>query len=251
MTNSASDVSAPTVLVTGASRGIGLEFVRQYAADGWKVIATARRPEGSPVLMQLAQSFPSITLAPLDVTDAGQRLALRERLAGQPVDVLLHNAGIAPGGSGAASNFGTLDCDLGRQALDTNVWGTLQLTEALVENVAASRQRKVMILSSAVGSVSLARAFGDAGGYPYRISKAALNMAGALLARDLETRGITVGLLSPGQVDTDLGGGHPGTPASQLVPVETSVAGLRAVIAEFTPERNGHFYRHTGAEIAW
>ena len=173
------------------------------------MIATVRNIATATQLHSLARSSPNISIEPLDVAQRAQAQALAQRLAGQPIDILLHNAGIAPG-TAQQSTFGSLDYDIARQALETNVWAVLWLTEALIGNITTSQQRKVIVLSSAVGSIgSVARFSGMAGGsYMYRISKAALNMAMSLVARDLADRGVIVGLVSPGQVDTDLGGGH-------------------------------------------
>lgn len=240
----------PTVLVTGASRGIGLELVRQYATRGWQVIATVRNRTSAGELAALQRQFPAIDIEPLDVAQHGQAFVLANRLRGRPIDVLLHNAGVAPGNL-AAAIFPQVDYQLCRDVLETNLWPVLWITEALLANVLASEQRKIMIMSSAAGSIgSLARFKGPSqGGYHYRISKAALNMVASLLAKDLADQGVTVGILSPGQVDTELGrGGATATPPN-LVPVEKSVSGLLGVIDAFNLESSGKFIRYTGLEV--
>lgn len=242
----------PTVLITGTSRGIGLELARQYAERGWHVIATARNPAKASALSELAAIYPAIRVEQLDVTDAEGIAALAQRLAGLPIDILLHNAGLAPGTS-QQSTFGTLDFKIGDSGMATNVWGVLAVTQALLANVELGEMRKIMAVSSFAGSIgSIAgtepSSWGD---YMYRISKAALNMAMSLVARDLKGRGITVGMLSPGLVDTDLGGGHVGVPRHLIITPRQSAEALVPVIDAYTPDMTGKFMRYTGMEVPW
>lgn len=243
----------PTILVTGSSRGIGIELVRQYAARNWRVIATVRKPETADDVTALSRTHSNIEIERLDVTQPGQAFALAKRLRGVPIDVLLQNAGIAPGRP-EQSRFGTIDFALAREVMETNLWPALWIAEALLENVLRSEQRKIMVMSSAAGSISgLARsqANNSGGYYLYRMSKASLNMAVALMARDLAPRQVTVGLLSPGQVDTDLGRGGASSPPPGVISAEQSVTGLMKVIDEFSLDKSGKFIRYTGLEVPW
>src|SRR5512134_1867009 len=189
-----------TVLITGAGRGLGLEFARQYAADGWHVIGCCRSPDKAGDLKKLGRH---VETHALDVTSADSIQHLAKALAGKPVDVLLNNAGL----HGDRRMFGETDVALWKQIFEVNTIAPVQILAALLENVAASHHRKVVNISSKVGSI------GDnptGGSYAYRSSKTALNMAMANAAHELKARGITILLIHPGWVQTDMGG--PGAP---------------------------------------
>jgi NAD(P)-dependent dehydrogenase (short-subunit alcohol dehydrogenase family) len=231
----------PTILITGASRGLGLEFARQYAELGWRVLATCRSPENAPALRDLAECHPSMRLHALDVTQNKSVQLLANNLDGIAIDVLLNNAGIAGRIDGQA--LGALDYQVGRDTMETNLFGPMRMAEAFLEHVAASKQRKIMTVSSALGSISGA----IGGSYFYRCSKSAVNMAMANLARDVEHRGVIVGVLSPGLVATDLTaelGGEKITP-------QESISGLIPVIEAYTLEQSGQFMRYTGLPVPW
>jgi NAD(P)-dependent dehydrogenase (short-subunit alcohol dehydrogenase family) len=224
-----------TVLITGASRGLGLEFARQYAADGWRVIACCRSPKDAPELKKLGHK---VEVHALDVTSQDSIQHLAKALAGTPIDVLLNNAGL----HGDRMPFGATDVDLWKKILETNVIAPIQITAALLENVAASAQRKVVNISSKVGSVG----DGPSGGsYAYRTSKTALNMAMVNAAYELKGRGITILLIHPGWVQTDMGG--PSAP----VALEQSITGVRRIIDKATQAETGHFYDYTGKQLPW
>lgn len=233
-----------TILITGANRGLGLEFVRQYAADGWEVLATSRQPEKSAELRQLASQHP-IALHRLDVTDEKSVKDLADRLDGKPIDVLLHSSGIYPR---EGQHIGEIDYDGWRKAMETNLFGVLRVTEALLDNVAASRRKQIAAISSSMSSLrgvqdgSVAQAGTS---YQYRSSKTALNMALSILAKELEPRGISVVLLDPGWVKTDMGGPH-----APLSPKE-SIAGMRKVLAGNPMENSGKFLGHDGMPRPW
>jgi NAD(P)-dependent dehydrogenase (short-subunit alcohol dehydrogenase family) len=221
----------PTVLITGAGRGLGLELARQYAADGWNVIGTVR---GSPG----ALGKTGARVLKLDVSSFDQARSLREELKNEPIDVLFCNAGII-GKRGAA--LGSFEFPDWESVFRVNVLGAAAVIEALVDNVAASGGKTIAVMSSRLGSIS------EASGMtlPYATSKAALNMLAKGLAATLAPRGITVVALSPGWVRTDMGGA--GAP---LAP-ETSVKGLRKVLEGVRPEDSGGFFSHEGARIPW
>jgi NAD(P)-dependent dehydrogenase (short-subunit alcohol dehydrogenase family) len=213
----------PTALITGVSRGLGKELARQYAADGWKVIGTER---GKGVQY------------PLDVRDYGQIAQLKNKLKGEPIDLLFCNAGIS-GKKGMAP--GSFDFDSWEEVLRVNLLGPAALAEALIDNVAASERRTIAMMSSRLGSIS------ESSGMtlPYSTSKAALNMLVRGLAATLAARKIIVVALSPGWVRTDMGGER-----APLSP-EASVRGLRKVIAGLKPADSGKFLSHDGSAIPW
>jgi len=178
---------AETVLITGANQGIGLEFAKQYAARGWTVIATHRRQGTPEELAKLALQYPHVRIEHLDVTDGAQIEALGAKLKGVPIDVLLNNAGLVrtdplekPGGN-TNQMFGTLDYKLLDDFIHTNVAGPLKLSETLIGNVEASRQKKIVAISSAAGSITVPPFMPNGSPVPdhysYRLSKAALNSA--------------------------------------------------------------------------
>lgn len=217
----------PTVLVTGAGRGLGRELVRQYAGDGWRVIGTLRKPV--PGLSE------SLTL---DISDAAQVKRLSSQLAGVPIDLLWCNAGIV---GRRGNRLGSFDYADWEQVLRVNLLGAAAVIEALVENVAASGRKTVCLMSSRLGSIE--QTTGET--LPYATSKAALNLLAKGLARTLAPRGIIVVALSPGWVKTDMGG-----ESAPLTP-EASVRGLRRVIEALQPADSGKFLAYDGSRIPW
>jgi NAD(P)-dependent dehydrogenase (short-subunit alcohol dehydrogenase family) len=235
----------PTTLITGTSRGIGLELVRQYAADGWDVHACCREPDGADALSALAAAARGrVRVHRLEVTDRAATDRLAAELGGTPIDVLVANAGVfgpkrSQGEQG--QSFGHVDYAGWEQVLRVNTLAPLKLAEAFVEHVAASGLKRIAVVSSSLASIA-----GTSGGYlAYRTSKAALNMAFASLAAELAPRGILVGVFCPGWVHTDMGG--PGA----TVPPEESVRGLRSQIAGLDARRSGRFWRYDGTPIHW
>ncbi len=229
-----------TVMITGASRGIGLEFVRQYHADGWRVFACCRTPGQADELAGIAsQSDGRVTIHQLDVDDAASVSALRAELGGQPLDVLINNAGVI-GQRNAAR--GDIDYGAWQDCLVTNVFGPTRVAEAFADNVVASDQKKLITISSRMGSIGETRA---ANSIVYRSSKAAVNMVMKILANDLGSQGAIVTSFHPGWVRTDMGGA-----AADISPQE-SAGGIRRVIAELTSADNGAFRNYDGAVIPW
>jgi NAD(P)-dependent dehydrogenase (short-subunit alcohol dehydrogenase family) len=235
----------PTILITGANRGLGLEFVRQYAAEGWEVHACCRRPEGADALRTLRKTEARLRLHALDVADFPRIDALAHELKGTALDVLLNNAGVfgprLRAGGDRGQFFGAVDYEAWDQVLRVNTMAPLKMVEAFVEHVAASAQRKIVTLTSSMGSIAET----SGGFYAYRSSKAAVNMVMACLARDLAGRGIKVAALCPGWVRTEMGG--PDAPVNK----EDSVRGLRRLIASLTAERSGTFTHYDGTAVAW
>lgn len=223
----------PTVLITGAGRGLGYELARQYAAEGWKVIGTVRNAQAKAAVEKLGAETHTA-----DVADRKSIGRLAARLKGVPIDVLVCNAG-----THGPKNvpLGKLDYSIWEEVLRVNVLGAAAVVEALVENVAASERRIVVMMSSRMGSIGESRG----GEYIYPSSKAALNMLGKALAVDLRRRGIIVVSVSPGWVRTDMGGED-----APLAP-ETSIRGVRKVIEGLSLEKSGKFFNHDGSPIAW
>lgn len=230
----------PTTLVTGANRGLGLEFVRQYAADGWTVHAACRDPAKARALKDVARaSGGRVTVHALDVGSRDGVRALAKSLAGEPIDVLVNNAGVY---GGDRQGFGKVDDGAWDATIRTNALGPLMVTEALIANVAAGEAKVVACVTSTMGSIADNT---SGGAYIYRASKAALNAVVGSLARDLAQRGVTVLAFHPGWVKTDMGGRNaPVTP-------EASISGMRTQIARAKPKDTGRFLDYTGKSVPW
>ena len=238
---------AGTVLITGANRGLGFEFTQQYAAKGWTVIATARRPDEADDLQALAAANDNLTIEQLDVLDHAAIDALAEKYRDTPIDVLLNNAGLA-GYPSPGQMLGTLDYEEMALFFATNAVGPLKMAEAFLPHVKASAQKKIIALSSSAGSFA-GNGSGIPGLYHYKISKAALNMAYTQLARDVAGDGVIVTLVSPGQVDTT--GALAGMQIPGLVDIEISIAGLIGIIDGLTADQSGAFIRYNGEVLEY
>ncbi len=225
-----------TVMITGASRGLGLEFTRQYAADGWRVFAACRDPAGAK---DLAAVEGDVSAETLDVDDRPQVAALAKKLSGQPIDVLINNAGIY-GPKDLTRD--TIDYDAWGQVFRTNAMSPLAVSAAFAANVAQGGQKKIITLSSIMGSIAENDSSGD---FIYRSSKAAVNAVMKSLAGDLKSEGITVTVVHPGWVLTDMGGPEAAIDATE------SVTGMRAVIAGLKESDSGRFLNYDGTEIPW
>ena len=241
------DPDRPTVLITGSNRGIGLAFVRHYVNDGWNVLATARSPERAGDLNALAQDYEHLLIEALDVTDGERIQALAAAYAGTPIDLLINNAGIY--GGEQEQTLGSLDTQTFQDVMAVNVLAPMKMIEAFTEHVAASREKKIVSISSGAGSVSGERV--STGGAFYSISKSALNMAMRKVGAELAHRGIVVGLVTPGLVLTDM----LRTNRPALVPransPEDSVAGMAAVIANLDTNYDGRPLNYNGSVVAW
>ena len=233
-------MNARTTLITGANRGLGLEFARQYAADGWKVYAACRDPDDAQELAQLAaQSGGAIRVLALEVTDTASIRAAAQSLAGEAIDVLINNAGV---GSPKKQRLGSLDYVAWARVLDVNTLGPMRVVEAFLDSVAKGGDRKIVTLTSAMGSIA---DNGSGGSYAYRSSKAAVNIVIKSLSIDLAPRGITCVVVHPGWVRTDMGG-----PDGKLTPTQ-SVTALRKLIAGLQPEDTGRFFNYDGKTYPW
>ena len=228
-----------TVLVTGANRGIGLEFVRQYAAAGAEIIACCRDPASAAELKAVADaSGGRVRLEKLDVVSAGDIAALKTALAGQPVDIVINNAGISGPRRQQADD---IDLEGWLETFRVNTVAPVAVAQALHENLKAGAEKKLVAITSQLGST----AHNSGQRYAYRSSKAALNNAMKGLSRDWAGDGISVGIFHPGWVKTDMGG--------QAAPVtpEQSVAGLRQRIAELGGENSGAYRDYAGEALPW
>jgi NAD(P)-dependent dehydrogenase (short-subunit alcohol dehydrogenase family) len=239
----------PTVLVTGAGRGLGLEFVRQYSADGWTVLACVRDPAKSSELTTLAAGAAGrIEILPLDVGDFATIDALAEQTAGRPIDVLINNAGTMGARSFAreglaVGKFGASNFDEWAEIFRINTFAPMKMAEAFVDHLARGEQKKFVSLTSVLSSI----AQNNLGGlYAYRASKAALNAMTRSLAVDLQRKfAVSAIVVHPGWARTDMGGERADIDAT------TSVSGIRQVIAGLDKSRAGRFWMYDGTELPW
>jgi len=227
----------PTVLITGANRGIGYEFARQYAADGWSVHGGARDPDQADALRDLNDG--SVTVHELDVTRHDQIADVAAALQGTPIDLLINNAGMW---IGEDEHFGGFTNEQWMQQFRVHVFGTMAMCEAFVDHVAASEKKLMVNISSGNGCFGWPRGAGD---YPYDTSKAALNLITKGLSTDLKDKAITVMCFTPGNVATDMSG-----PDADIQP-EQSITGMRGVIDRLDMSQTGTFIRYNGNVMPW
>jgi NAD(P)-dependent dehydrogenase (short-subunit alcohol dehydrogenase family) len=224
-----------TIVITGASRGLGLEFVRQYAADGDRVIAACRHPESAVALKAIKGD---IRLVPLDIADAGSIQAVADLIGNEPIDILINNAGVY----GKAQTLGKMDYAGWEDVFRINCIGPMHLTDTLLPRIAASKRKLVIGITSLMGSI----ADNSSGGYyAYRSSKAGLNAVFKSLSIDLKPHGIGAVVLHPGWVKTDMGG------ANAPLEIPESISGMRAVIAKLTFKDSGRFLDYRGKDLPW
>jgi NAD(P)-dependent dehydrogenase (short-subunit alcohol dehydrogenase family) len=240
---------AATVLITGSNRGIGLELARQYADLGWDVIATSRTPADDEQLQALSTEYSNLRIEALDVSDHEQIDALAKKLAGTPIDVLMNNAGIL-GGEPGVQTIGAIDFASMEQVYKTNAIGPMKMAEAFLEHVAASEQKKIAVITSGTASLTNVQPspFYKAL-YLYRMSKTAINMGYRALSVELAPRGIHVGILAPGIVETRLlqQAGYGGMGMT----TEDSVTGVIRNIENLGPETSGQYIIYTGDTVPW
>ena len=230
----------PSVLITGANRGLGLEFACQYTAAGWRVFACCRNPATAAELQAAANgSDGRTTVHALEVTDHGRIAALAEELRDEPIDVLLNNAGVY---GPDHMRFGGIDYAAWADVFAVNVLAPTRMIECFIDHVARSDKKRIVCITSLMGSIARNTSGGH---YPYRSSKAALNMMVKGLAFDLRERGVVVTALHPGWVRTDMGG-----PDADLAPAE-SVRGMIQVIDWLGAWDSGKFLSYDGSELPW
>ena len=226
----------PAVLISGANRGLGLEFARQYARDGWSVLAGCRRPDEAEALRALGGE---VEVHALDVAEANAVDSFKGALGDRPLDVVIANAGVY--GGDHQGKLADLDFDGWLDTFAVNTLGPVRLAAAVADNLKAGTEKKLVAITSQMGSI----ADSSGGVYAYRSSKAALNMAFRGVALELKPAGITAIVMHPGWVQTDMGGKNaPTTP-------EKSIAGMRQVIAALTPADAGTFRTFDGKTLPW
>jgi len=235
----------PTVLITGSNRGIGLAFARYYSAAGWNVIATARAPGAATDLQELATMNPQVVVEQLDVTDLERIEMLGAAYADTPIDVLINNAAVL--GDLQQQSFGAYDKTLFDQVMAINVFGPMKMIEAFLPSILKSEQKKVVTISSGLGSLQLM-----GGMRPmayYRISKAGMNMSMRGIRAELRPQGVIVALLAPGMVGTQLlaDSGYDGP---SLTPEESAAAVVQQ-IAELTIKDRGKPINYNGKTLPW
>jgi NAD(P)-dependent dehydrogenase (short-subunit alcohol dehydrogenase family) len=225
--------SPHTFFITGANRGIGLEFARRLTARGDRVLATARKPEEAADL-----KANSATVFPLDVADDASLAALPGLVKNEPIDILINNAGVG----GGAKSIETLEAAELARVFRVNAFGAMLVTKALLPNLRAGIRKSVVNITSQLGSIA-----NNTGGssYEYRGSKAALNMLTVCLSNELKPQGFTCIAIHPGWVQTDMGG-----PNATLTP-EQSVASLIKVIDALEPGMTGKYLNYDGQGLPW
>ena len=231
--NPAPAADGQTVLITGANRGIGLEYARQFAAKGYNVIGTARDPAAATELRAIIERIET-----LDVADAASVAALAKRLDGMAIDILINNAGV---GGRDDNDLASIDFEQMQNTFAVNAFGPLRVIQSLMPNLRLGQRKLVIGMSSQLGSIERS----NGGMYAYRASKTALSQFNKILASELGPQGFVFTVLHPGWVQTEMGGAN-----ATLTPQE-SVRGLVGVIEKLGPDDNGRFYDYQGKTIPW
>lgn len=226
-----------TVFITGANRGLGLEFVKEFSEKDYEVIATCRDPNSSSDLTNLAKSNLKIQLHQLDVSNTKNIQDLSNHLKNKPIDILINNAGIYRSGS-----FNSVNKDSWVESFITNTIGPYEVIEYFLPNVLQGRERKVVSITSKMGSIDDNT---SGGSYIYRSSKTALNSMMRSLTHDLKTNDIATMTLHPGWVRTDMGG--PGG----WIDVKESVSGMINQISNLSLQNTGRYIDYAGKPIKW
>lgn len=229
----------PTVLITGANRGIGFGLARAYAEDGWTVLACCRDPEHADDLDALDED-PTREVHPirLDVADPASVAIVAERLAEVPIDILINNAGLGD----TSSALGRMDYDRWRQVLEVNTIAPFRMAEAFLPHLRDGEQKKIITISSNMGSMQNNT---SGGRVIYRSSKAGVNAVMRSVALDLEDEGFTVAVVHPGWVQSDMGG-----PSASLT-IEQSATALKRLMDDLTPNQTGCFFNYDGQQLPW
>lgn len=230
-----------SVLVTGSNRGLGLEWIRQYTAEGWRVYATCRHPSEAQELIALADREKWLSIHRLDVTKPDEINALSVELMEEPIDLLINNAGVYLE-KYMEVGLRRIRYEDWEYSFRVNTLGAVRVTEAFLEHIARSEKRLVVVISTHMASIA---DIATPGAYYYRSTKAALNTVMEGLTHELRLKDIGVLILHPGWVRTRMGG-----EGTSLMPPE-SVQGMRSLIKKFTLEDSGLFFRYDGVTMPW
>ncbi len=227
-----------SILVTGANRGIGLEFCKQYAQSGNTIYACCRNPANAIELLKLGEAYPCIRIKKLDVANEGSILELVSDLAGAAIDVLIHNAGVY----GDNRGLGYLNYQSWLDVFTVNTIAPVRITESLLANLIAGDKKLVVAITSKMGSIA---DNSSGGALLYRSSKTALNAVMKSLSQDLVEQGVGILILHPGWVHTEMGG------PNALITTQESVQGMLRLVNKFTLQDSGLFLDYSGKEIPW
>ena len=228
-----------TILVTGANRGLGIEFVEQYLNEGNEVIATYRNENSSMDLIEMGNERSNLKLLQLDVSSNKSLNSFAENLGDSPIDIFINNAGVY---GPRNSSFGNVDEENWIPAIKINAIAPILLTQLIIKNIRSGADKKLIYITSKMGSIDDNK---GGGAYVYRSSKTALNAVVKSLSVDLENEGIVVALIHPGWVKTDMGG------PNALIERDTSVRGMTEVISNLDITSTGNFYNYDGSIIPW
>ena len=230
-------MTQPTVLITGANRGLGLKFTELYAKKKFNVFATCRTPNNADGLLELADKNNQISVLPLDVGIYEEVENLAETIKASPIDILINNAGIW-----RSSTLGSINRQAWLESFTINSIAPYEVTQALLPNIKKGSLKKVVSITSKMGSIDDNT---SGSSYIYRSSKSALNMVMRSLQHDLSSYGIATLTLHPGWVQTDMGG------MNALINDEQSVSGMINVIDKLNIENTGRFIDYDGKPISW
>ena len=230
----------PTILITGANRGLGLEFCKQYAEAQWHVMACCRNPDTAEKLLELKRQFSELQIYPLNVENFSEIDDLSRHLSNETIDVLINNAGVY--GDQSGRGFGKLDYQKWTQSLIINAQSPIKMAEAFLPQLKRSEKKLIVSISSLMGSMA---DNSGGGSILYRSSKAALNSAMKSLAIDLQNQGVGVLIFHPGWVQTDMGG------PNGLINAHESITGMRNVIEQFQLTQSGQFIKYDGTMMPW
>ena len=225
-----------TVLITGANRGLGLEFVKQYALDNYEVIACTRKINKKDDLHRLQASFENISIHTLDVENFLSIDQFAKTLT-KPIDILINNAGLYPN-----SSFDHINYEAWLNAFKINALAAFKMVKAFLPNLKKGELKKIASLTSKMGSIDDNSGGGE---YLYRSSKTALNMVMKSLSIDLKPHDMSLITLHPGWVRTDMGG------PNGLIDVDESVTGMKRQIDKLSIKTTGQFIAYDGKKIPW
>lgn len=228
-----------TIFITGTNRSIGLEFARQYASEGFRVIATCRAPDQASELLALADQYSNLIIEKLDIGNSENIIEITQKYQNQPIDKLINNAGVLNREQASILDFNSASI---QKIFDINFYGTLELTSKLIPNVLNSTDKHILTLTSKVSSMADNRAGKNFG---YRCSKIALNMAMKNIALEFYEQGLRVMLLHPGWVQTPMGG------PNALIDTQASVNGMREVVSQHMDNSLSDFYEFNGKIVPW